>query len=293
MHVIILILLLLLLYFLIVNWEISLPVLVFLIYLAFTFVRDNPIKNKWRYHSLWCFFQLTLIFGIVYREDIGDFLWKLEMEDRSWNDELLENRMNDAFFVRSLTDDVEVDAPQNDIIIGELKFGMSPFRVVRILDDSKELNNFHIGSVSFRETKRYYSDGDLYGVTMDFYDSSEKEMSKADSVARFLSHKYGKPHVCLNNDSVFKTEWHFNHKHIVVEKVASEDYGVLSIYHPVMLRNKIRKIKEEEAKEKQEEEDRLRAIKEEKMKKEQDEKRKAEEEKRNMEEKNKRLLESL
>lgn len=289
MHVIILVLLLLLLYFLIVNWEISLSVLIFLTYLAVTFVRDNPIKNKWRFHSIWWFFQLTLILGIVYREDIVDFCWKWSMEDSPWNDELLDSRMNDASFVQYLTDDIDMDAPQNDVVIGGLRFGMSPFMVVRILDASKELNYFDIGSVNFHDTERYYYDDKLYGVTMGFYNPSDSEASNADSVVRFLSQKYGEAHVFLKNDSIFKAEWLFNLKHIVVEKLVSDNHGILSIYHPEMLRRKIQNLKEEEEKERQEFEERMRIKKEKEIEAIQ----KAEEEKREREEKNDRLLEAL
>lgn len=293
MHVILLFLILVLIYFLIINWEISLPAFIFLVYLAFTFARKEPIKHKWRFHFLWCFFQLAIVLGIVYREEIGDFLWKVENEYSSWRgDVLMSSRMKyvEASFVEGTAD---VETSDKDIIIGGLKFGMSPFRVVCLLESTKELESFHIGEVRFGKLERFYDDNELYGITLKFHDSSYKGLSDAESVTRFLEQKYGNAHFSFKNDSAFKVEWLFDYKHIVVEKVAEAYNGVLSIYHPGMLKEKIRKKKEAEEKEKKEMEERIRIVEEEKMKKEQKAKQKAEEVKRDIEEKNRRLLDTL
>ena len=293
MHVILLFLILVLIYFLIINWEISLPAFIFLVYLCFTFVRDEPIKHKWRFHFLWCFFQLAIVLGIVYREEIGDFLWKVENEYSSWRDDvLMSSRMKyvEASFVEGTAD---VETSDKDIIIGGLKFGMSPFRVVCWLESTKELESFHIGEVRFGKLERFYDDNELYGIVFEFHNYLVKDLAGADSVVRFLGQKYGKAHIAIQNDSVFKTEWLFDYKHIVVEKVAVSYNGILSIYHPGMLKEKFRKKEEKEAKERQELENLLRDAENEKMKKIQKAKQEAEEAKRDMEERNSRLLESL
>lgn len=292
MHVILLLLILILIYFLIVNWEISLPAFIFLLYLCFTFGRIEPIKHKWRFHFLWWFFQLSIVFGIVYREEIGDFLFKVEREYNSLDNQQLANRMKcvDISSVDGMTD---TNTSDKGVIIGDLKFGMSPFRVVCLLESSKELENFHIGNVKFKNLERFYDENELYGITLEFHDYSENGLADADSVACFLEQKYGKAHIVLKNDSVLKSEWLFDHKHIVVEKVAEDYDGGLSIYHPGMLKEVIRKKKEMEAEKKREMENQLRTNEEERMRKEQEMRKEAEEYKRDMEEKNRRLLESL
>lgn len=293
MHVILLFLILVLIYFLIINWEITLPAFVFLVYLCFTFVRDEPIKHKWRFHFLWCFFQLAIVLGIVYREEIGDFLWKVECEYRfGLGDELMDCRMK-YVEIPSVEGTTEVEISNKDIIIGDLKFGMSPLRVACVLESNEELENFHIGNVKFETLERFYDENELYGITLKFHDSSRKGLSDAESVTCFLEQKYGNAHFSFKNDSAFKVEWLFDYKHIVVEKVAEAYNGVLSIYHPGMLKEKFRKKKEAEEKEKKEMEERIRIVEEEKMKKEQKAKQKAEEVKRDIEEKNRRLLDTL
>lgn len=58
MHVIGLLLIIILIYLAIVHWYITVPLLLFLVYLGYIYIPQKPKKHPVRFHTLWWIFML-------------------------------------------------------------------------------------------------------------------------------------------------------------------------------------------------------------------------------------------
>ena len=61
MHVLVLLLILFLIYLVIIHWYISVPLVIILSYLGYTYIPQKPKKNPVRFHTLWWIFMLTVV----------------------------------------------------------------------------------------------------------------------------------------------------------------------------------------------------------------------------------------
>ena len=290
MHVIILLLIIIAIIYLIIHWKISVPVILFLAYLSSIFARTNPIKNKFRFHALWWSFQLMLIGGIIYGEQVIDFMDDILTEYSHDYDRLVSRGIstieNDDYKRNMMLND-SLEAKDGKHIFGGLEVGMSPFEAICHIRDNKEIDNFHIGNIHFDWLRRSYYKNDLYGISMDFRD--DEKYTDADSLVCFLKQKYGEPHLYIKDESTFRAEWHFNYKHIAIDCISRLKEGTLYIYQPDMLANKIA----DEAQKEQERMNKILKEQKELEEKQRQEELRLEEEQRQKEEKNRLLQNSL
>ena len=248
MHVIILLLILILICYLIANWQITLPIGLFLIYLCSIAAREKNAKGKWRFHIFWWIFQLMVICGIVYGEKIVDFLDDFITEYDHRYDPMVSRGITvidyDSLHNVELSDSLE--ARDGKHIFGGLEVGMSPFNVFIHVKRMGGMDDFNIGNVYFNYVRRHYYNNDLYGISMSFNDFND--YTRAETLLAFLKQKYGNPHLYTKDEYSYKSEWHLKYKHIVIESKGGHYSGNLYIYQPEMLAGKIKEENQKEQK---------------------------------------------
>lgn len=231
-----------------------------------------------------------IIGGIIYNEPIIGFMDDLITEyDQRYDEIVSKNRMtsNDSYKKPNIELNDSLAKVDGNHLFGGLKVGMSPFEVVCHIRKMGGLDVFHVGNVYFNWCRRNYFENELYGISMSFGDIDN--YAYADSLVCFLKQKYGNPHLYVKKEAYFSAKWCFNYKHIAVDSKGRLLGGVLYIYHPVIMANKM-------AVEVQKEREYMDKLLKEKQKREDEEKQeklKLMEELREKEEKNSRLQNGL
>lgn len=246
MHVLVLLLILFLIYLVIIHWYISVPLVIILTYLGYTYIPQKPKKNPVRFHTLWWIFMLTVVTLICYRDDIQTFHYKMRLETNDYwdrEDPLVEYAIAqpDGILTGSNT-----QASPSQELYGGLTIGMSPFQVTWHFTQHPELDTtFTIHNIKLYSPNRYYFDNRLYGLSFSICNDICK-ISNARTVAQFLSKKYGEPHICTSSDTLYQALWQFTDKYILVKCLPNDYTGSLYLFHPTMLLQKIEAIHQKE-----------------------------------------------
>lgn len=256
MHVIGLLLIIILIYLAIVHWYITVPLLLFLVYLGYIYIPQKPKKHPVRFHTLWWIFMLCVVTLICNRENIHDFYRMMNSETRTYQDR--EDPLVEHAIAQSdgMLTGIGTQASPSQDLYGGLTIGMSPFQVTWRLTLHPELDSdFTIDNVRLFPPNRHYFDNRLYGISFGISNDTCK-ISNARTVVRFLSKKYGEPHHCTSTDTLYQALWQFTDKHILVKCLPNEYTNTLYLFHPIPLLQKIEAVHQKELDEEAEEKQR-------------------------------------